>query len=92
MKTEQIQAALENVQAADRVVQKMHADAGFSPAESLKMRIKIAKKNLAAVTRHERKTEPYRSQWQERVEAYKQQVATLQQQQNIVDDDEGYQQ
>ena len=71
--------ALESIQAADITVQKLHAEAGYSAAESLKMRIRTAKKNLAAETRHERKTEPYRLQWQERVEAYKQHLAALQQ-------------
>ena len=72
--------ALETIQAADLVVQKLHSNAGFSPSESLNMRIKTAKRNLAIESRHERKTEPYRAQWQERIEAYKQHVSALQQQ------------
>ena len=77
-------SALEIIQAVDRYVQKLHSDAGFSPVESLNMRIKTAKKDLNAVTKHERKTEPYRAQWQERVAAYKQHVAALQQ---VLEDD-----
>ena len=37
--------ALESIQAADITVQKLHAEAGYSAAESLKMRIRTAKKH-----------------------------------------------
>jgi hypothetical protein len=73
-------SALETIQAADITVQKLHAEAGFSSAESLIMRIKTAKKNLAAETRNERTRDPYRTQWQERVAAYAAHVEWLEQQ------------
>jgi hypothetical protein len=73
-------AVAEQVDAIDlaqRMVQKLHAEAGYTPEQSRAMRLKIAKKKLAKTLRFERKTEPYRTRWQAQCEALRMLVEKL---------------
>lgn len=68
---EALKTAQEALKLHQEIVAFQHAEAGYSPEESMDMRLSVAKNDLQKTLRFERKTEPARSQWLASCEAHR---------------------